>query len=424
MNMVEDTKNYDWQGVIAKYNGAEKIPEEPGKKAAYALGRAYFQGLRADEDKVKWWHLAKDLFLRLAAEEKSPYVCGKLATLYGLAYDERPFIEGLDKKDALAEALAYYEDVYAMGAEEYDLYQYASLLYKSSSAYGALTDVKERRRLREKAYFLYKEIVEGHEAGEFAKKSDRAYIRSAYGLCRCGLDLYGSQSTFQKECTLLCGKTVVSPLMKEQKRDIFKTLCHAVEAVRRYEDLPCRMESPCALREQTYSYEAPWDIYYILGRIFEFAVLYDLLPDRQEGITSCIKYYTYVCEIDRDRRTARLPVSGFTHMYKALLEFYLFIGDEENVKKCLVQYKDYIEPHRRALTKLRLHLRHGKYEEVLMELDDVNSSLTGLSPQKKKVLRQLTQALYTQNAAPLATQYKPYDMKLYALAAQKKLQPS
>ena len=89
MNMVEDTKNYDWQGVIAKYNGAEKIPEEPGKKAAYALGRAYFQGLRADEDKVKWWHLAKDLFLRLAAEEKSPYVCGKLATLYGLAYDER-----------------------------------------------------------------------------------------------------------------------------------------------------------------------------------------------------------------------------------------------------------------------------------------------------------------------------------------------
>ena len=417
---MSDKETFDWYGVMSGLEAVDTVPEELENAAARRLGKAYLCAFRTGDDREKYWLLAETLFLRLADTAPSRYVYSVLAGLYRQAYGGSPGIGTKTKEELLHRALDCYERLYNDHPDEYELYEYAHLLYKSSSVFSAAAGVRERLERKEKAYRIYGEVMEAYKRNINKKTVERPYIRAAYGLCRCGLELYGYETPLQKEYVLLTGGYYLSERAKEVKKTVFYTLCRAVDSVRRYENIPTVMEDGCRYYDCDYRYEAPWDIYYMMGRLFLFAVKYNILPNRSEPVRSCEKYFTYAAVLDRKRRSEGLPVSGFSHMYHSLCDFYLMCGTEEKLGAFLKEYGDYMEPSYIELTNLRRALKGGNYEKARACLNAAAGRPSSLPPRKATVLKDLLTVLEKKDMSGVERSYKPYEMKLFAEVLQKK----
>ena len=151
----------------------DTVPEELENAAARRLGKAYLCAFRTGDDKEKYWLLAETLFLRLADTAPSRYVYSVLAGLYRQAYGGSPEIGTKTKEELLHRALNCYERLYNDHPDEYELYEYAHLLYKSSSVFSAAAGVRERLERKEKAYRIYGEVMEAYNRNNNKKPVER-----------------------------------------------------------------------------------------------------------------------------------------------------------------------------------------------------------------------------------------------------------
>ena len=135
---MSDKETFDWYGVMSGLEAVDTVPEELENAAARRLGKAYLCAFRTGDDREKYWLLAETLFLRLADTAPSRYVYSVLAGLYRQAYGGSPGIGTKTKEELLHRALDCYERLYNDHPDEYELYEYAHLLYKSSSVFSAL----------------------------------------------------------------------------------------------------------------------------------------------------------------------------------------------------------------------------------------------------------------------------------------------
>ena len=197
----------------------------------------------------------------------------------------------------------------------------------------------------------------------------------------------------------------------EIRRSVYERLERAIETIKHYEGLGNNFLPPEKMRDRRFIYEAPWDIYYMAGKIKEFA-LKSGISDREEVIRECIDLYRYVCDLDRDRRLHGMPVTGFTHMYDALIDFYLYTGKEKELMAFLNEFQPYISERQRSLTALRLHLKHGRTDLFDKEWDSDRCRQSGISKKRLEVLKLLRDLRNKKNPTVGLQKYKPFEQRV------------
>lgn len=208
------------------------------------------------------------------------------------------------------------------------VYQYAQLLYRHAKDGQWKGKISDLRRQKEQAYALYDESVAMQE--KWGIKHMGLYCRSCYGACRCGLELFSHRSVRQEELALAFG--MPSTLHGRRADHILRLrrLYYCLHQVLKTENLPHCMDDIRAVVQSRQVYERSWDVYYLLGKLFDYASQFSLCHNRDQAYFFAERYYKYACEIDRMRRQIHQSVPGFSHMYTSLLTLYLRHHREDN----------------------------------------------------------------------------------------------
>lgn len=400
-----------WEKAVRRLGAEEKIPETLADKDLYTLSKAYVHALKKSSERKKYLVLSESLFLRLKEKGESRYIISVLADIYRQAWYDGETFGQYDRNDLARLAEKYYERLCDFQANEYELYEYARLVYRRASFYIHDGCPADRYSLKQKAFYLYEKVMERYEEKENGRGFLRPYVRACYGFCRCALDLYGPLSILQKECLLLGYEPHMGVKNREIRRSVYERLERVIETIKHYEELGKDFLPPEKMRNRRFIYEAPWDIYYMAGKIKEFA-LKSGISDCKEVVRECIDLYRYVCDLDRDRRIHGMSVTGFTHMYDALIDFYLYAGKEEELAAFIDEFKPYISERQRSLTTLRLHLKHGRADLFDKEWSSERCRQSGISKKRLEVLKLLRDLQDEKNLTIGLKKYNPFEQRV------------
>lgn len=291
------------------------------------------------------------------------------------------------------------------------LYRYAYLIYRLAGDYTMMQGADVIHSKKEKAYQLYRQVIRTYEAEqdtELQKSWRRTYIKSCYGLVRCGLDLIASHSSIAREISLLFSLDLPDFGLLKEKKERLRDIIYSIDRVRQAEQLPVQIENMEAIVHSQQEIEKSWDVYYSMGKIYDFAFQYALLPDRDDCFQKAKKYYSYACEIDRIRREKKLPVPGFRHMYHALLMLYLRGRDEMGFREARRTYSAVMKPDefRDLLYTVRWHCLKREYQQARETLLRYMMTFRKMKSGQKKQLDLLLDLLDVIDGADIR-QYTP-----------------
>ncbi len=203
-----------------------------------------------------------------------------------------------------------------------DMYAYAQFLYKESGSFHGQASFSQRLAQQKQAYALYEESAMQIESAD-TEKDTQLYFQICYGLCRCGLTFFSLRSILSEELLLLFSAAVPLYGKREEHLQRLRRIYTCMDKVLSLAELPRKTDAIQTVAQSKQPYGQSWNIYYLLGKLFDCAVQFSLCRDKSMSRAMAEQYYTYACEIDFMRRRACLPVSGFSHMYTALLTLYI-----------------------------------------------------------------------------------------------------
>lgn len=345
---VEDKTSFGdiekWKNYLVEVGAEKNIPDKFFNSAEDLLkiGFVYSRASVAIEDHNDYVKLAETAYrmvLSMAGQEDNKSALRGLAYLYyreynyyGLWLRKNRGNMVYSKEECEQTAIDIFEKLLNLGGNVGDYYRYAYLLYNSSSSFSPTIEFSTIIDKKAKAFSLYQDAIRSYDQmGDDDRKSlHHTYIKACYGLARCGLELICTRSKMLDELVVLFhynAPTYGDSKLAEQR---FSDILNCMEVVRDAEGLPCTIEDMETVAFSSHPIERSWDIYYMLGKMYDYAYQYKLVDDLESAYELAKKYYSYSCEIDYVRRTAKLPASRFTHMYTALFNL-LLRGRQESM---------------------------------------------------------------------------------------------
>lgn len=309
-------------------------------------------------------------------------------------------------KDALARLLQHER-------QPETLYRYAQVLYRSAKDGQWKGEFVHLCRQKEQAYALYDEAAAMQEKWGAADKG--LYCRTCYGLCRCGLEMFSLHSVLLEELMLLFG---VSSMLYGSRSDHItrlRRLYHCLEQVLDIEQLPRRTDDLTAVIQAKQTYERSWDIYYLLGKLFDYAGQFSLCHNRSNAYHLAERYYRYACEIDMTRRQSHQAVSGFDHMYTALLTLHLRQHREDRFYADWERYHPVVgfssEFHFMSQARWLIIKKDYAAAQHFLAAQLQDGRWSAGTRRRADVLQDLVQVAVSGSTAGLRGTYKPFQLK-------------
>lgn len=358
--------------------------------------------------------------LRTPAYGEDLRVLRGIAAMYYTAYissisNKKKKILPCSKSESEKKVCQYYERILQQEHHPRDVYQYGTVLYKNTKDFSNNDTFQLKCRKKSQAFVLYDEAVQLLE-DDASKRNNLLYSRACYGLCRCGMESFTLYSSLLDEIHLLFPLKLSLYGNHDAHCQKFYRMCHCIEIVRKLEKLPRVIEDMAAVVHSKQQQEASWDVYYMMGRLFDCAYQFGLCADRKGAYVSAVRYYGYACEIDYQRRKEGLSVSGFTHMYTALLTLYIRGRQETEFYRMWELYHPVVHfPEAfRLVSQIRWLIWKEKYSEAKELLDGYCRSgkwQRGLSKQKAAVLMDIICTKLHDSTDSVVGSYSTFQMK-------------
>ncbi|WP_317381819.1 hypothetical protein [Megasphaera stantonii] len=333
---------------------------------------------------------------------------------YMVRFTSRPFgALPYDKQECFQKARDTLELLLEKGRQPEQLYRYAQILYRNAKDGQGQGDFAALCRQKEQAYRVYDETVSLLEKWGPADKG--LYCRACYGLSRCGLESFSLNSFVLEELMLVF--SVPSSVYGNRGGHLarLRRIYDCLERVLEIEGLPRHIEDMAAVIQAKQAYEKSWDIYYLLGKLFDCAGQFSLCHNKESARRLAERYYSYACEIDAARRRAQQRVPGFQHMYTALLTFYQRHRREDQFYAAWEQYHPLVgfsaEFH--FLSQARWLIIRKEYEAarhyLAAQLQERQWSHSVV--RRAVVLQDMVQVAISGSTTGLQGIYKPFQMQ-------------
>ncbi|MCH4188010.1 MAG: hypothetical protein LKF74_00990 [Megasphaera sp.] len=319
------------------------------------------------------------------------------------------------KSESEKKVCQYYEKILQQEHHPKDIYQYGTVLYKNTKDFSNSDTFPIKCSKKNQAFALYDEAVQLLE-DDPSKRNTLLYSRACYGLCRCGMESFNFYSSLLDEIHLLFPITLSLYGSHEEHCQKFHRICHCIDVVRKLEKLPRVIEDMAAVVHSKQQQEASWDVYYMMGRLFDCACQFGLCADTEGAYASAVRYYGYACEIDYQRRQEGLSVSGFTHMYTALLTLYIRGRQETEFYRLWETYHPLVHFSGafRLLSQIRWLILKEDYSEAERVLDTycrAGKWQRGLSEHKAAVLMDIIRTKLQGSTGAVIGTYSTFQMK-------------
>jgi len=433
--MDHGLKMKEWQYCLQQLQAENSIPNEY-KNSPVLLNKLafiYMHAARAEEQHAKYIKLAHQTYtiaLQKTKNEENHNTIKGMAYLYYSEYigynsllfsNKSSWPLSIDECERNADIL--YEKIRLHKPDVLDLYRYAHLLYMASNNIHSVQSFSEIMEKRKKAYILYLQAVEKYEhlPEKEKKRLQRIYIKSCYGVCRCGLGLIAKRSSLLNELILLFDfqpkEQGITPF--EMKK--FSEINHCLTRILQEEGLPADTGDiidiqTLANREQIIA--RSWDVYYMIGKFYDYSLQYTRCSDPALLYKKAEKYYTLACEIDCIRRQNQKMISGFKHMYFGLFKLYLRSHQEDAFCKSWDKYY-YItnfEDSYRFLFQARWLILKKEYGEAKNVLEQCSEMIKEKNNNVSRKINQLLDIVYImieKNSCNIEEKYKPYQRKYF-----------
>lgn len=389
--------NNDWEGCL-RHVGDKRLIEKDDDRYVQLQERVYkkIEGLPAYQQDVRMLRGLAYIYCREAGKSKTCL--------------------SMDKKRCEAEGDAYFTRLLQQCRRPYDVYSYAQFLYKKACNFFSTDSIVVKSEMKEKAYELYHEAILELEKQAYDRQRS-LYSRACYGFSRCGLDMLAHPSILQEELAILFNE----PIALYGQRDVYeKRLKHVhacLDTVRKLEALPSQAADMTGISMAPKKYANSWDIYYLLGKAFDYAWHLQLCQKEELAYELAEKYYGYACQIDYSRKKNGKR-SIFSHMYIALIALYIRRKDKE---KCLSLWKTYdigrlIPKGYQTLTAIRWAIVDKDYEKAKQLISAYKAGKRwekGLSEKRVAVLSDIIQAAQCGRVDAVEA-YSPYQQKMLA----------
>ena len=189
---------------------------------------------------------------------------------------------------------------------------------------------------------------------------------------------------------------------------------HCLESLLQLEQLPQRTDNILSIAQAKQKYENSWNIYYLLGKLFDSALRFSLSRSPEKSYILAERYYLYACEIDLARRQTGKSVSGFTHMYTALLTLYLRNRKETDFYAAWKRYHSFvtIPESFKTLSQIRWLIIKGAFAEAQVKLREYGR-LAERKTQQKQVtaLLDIIEVICSGNTKNLRGIYRPFHLR-------------
>lgn len=353
--------------------------------------------------------------LAYARESERRLVLAPLAKAYFRGYFTKAAARSYQNHQWAQQAIPYFRELIASDVTVTVLYRFALLLYRDAHDFTNPEPFQQKKRQQQEAYAIYDRTIRTVKALPQEEKADFAgiYVRSCYGLCRSGLELLPQRSLIGDECRLLFPRLVSDNRDQEGRTALFKRCYEAIDTARREEKLPRKVIDLQRLISQEQSFEQAWDIYYLLGKLFDYGWQYDLHPHKNAAYDAALKYYHYAASFDLLRRRSGRSVHGFFYMYESLLLMTLRGRDLDKYRYLWKTYEMeqlLPQPHR-DLLNARFHIINDECERaaaLLLPYAKKTPQQAGLSPRKATALLDIITIIRTASLKKLRGTYKPY----------------
>jgi tetratricopeptide (TPR) repeat protein len=397
----------DWEGCLEVL---EKVPVKEQRNEIAVLSLKVYQGILdtpgCEED------------IRALRGMAAAYYTDYISSIS----NKKQKILPCPKKESKKKACEYYEKILRKEHHPKDVFQYGTVLYKNTKDFSSEDTFPEKCDKKNQAFALYDEAVQILEDNN--DTGSLLYSRACYGLCRCGLESFNFYSALLDEIHLLFPVKLSLYGSQEEHCQKFHRICHCIEAVRKQENLPRVVEDIEAVVHSRQRQAMSWDVYYMMGKIFDCAYQFNLCNDTKGAYASAVRYYGYACEIDYRRRREGLPVSGFTHMYTSLLTLYIRGRNEQEFYRFWETYHPLVRFSEafRLLSQIRwliLKENYSEAEQVLESYCHAGKWRKGLSERKATILMDIIYAKVKGSTAGAAGAYSSFQMKQLERLAQK-----
>ncbi|MCI1822077.1 MAG: hypothetical protein LKI76_03730 [Megasphaera sp.] len=432
--MNQGLKMKEWQLCLQQLQAENKIPTEY-KNSPVLLNKLafiYMHAARSEEQHAKYIKLAHQTYaaaLQKTENEKENYNSIKgMAYLYYSEYigynsllfsNKASWPISIEECERNADIL--YEKIRLHRPDVLDLYRYAHLLYMASNNIHSIQSFGEIMEKRKKAYIIYLQAVEQYEhlQEKEKKRLQRIYIKSCYGVCRCGLGLIAKRSSLLNELILLFDFQPKEKEISSFEMKKFSEISHCLKCILREECLPTDAGDiidiqTLANREQIIA--RSWDVYYMIGKFYDYSLQYTRCSDPHILYEKAEKYYKLACEIDCIRRQNKKMASGFKHMYMGLFKLYLRNRQEEAFYKSWNTYYYIIDfdDSYRFLFQARWLILKKEYREAKKLLEQCSEMIKGKNNNVNRKIDQLldiVHILIEKNSCNIEEKYKPYQRK-------------
>lgn len=427
----------EWAGPLQSLGATDQIPEAMTTSVSYLCRLAYVY-LRAalwGHDYEKYIGLTYEA-LRLAkkcqTQDKESMSVRCAAYVYYSEYlqytpisKKFPRCQRENRETYLTKAFTCYEYLLKQDASLYDSFRYAYLLYRAAEDFCLTWPMTKRKRLKEEAFAQFSQILRGWKelSSEDQKRHERLFHKTCYNIGRCGLALLQGQSWLQKEFLMVLASPPKAAKQAERKQ-ILRWVLYGLEEARKGAGLPEIAEDLVAVAHQNQPYPPQsGDIYYSLGKAYECAVTLRLSDLPHDDTERAERYYTYACEIDRQRRLDKQPVTGFTHMYAALFRLYYSQRELEKFAAAWQRYGADIPftADLRTICAVRWYFCRGEYDRARTALQnyiDDAKWLPGLSEKKTQSLMDMIDTADSGSAHVVKGTYNEYQMRFFQRLAK------
>lgn len=431
----------NWQHFLSDFHAEEAIPLEckESPKLLNRLAAVYMQAARQEADHGRYTLLALEAYnLSMKLEENIKTYQG-LAYLY---YNEflRYTTSRKGKKstvliplqDCERNALYLYSKIAADNPDVYDLYRYAHLLYSVSSMASVSSNKRPFAEIieqKENAYHIYIHAALRYEelTDKDKERLHRVYIKICYGICRCGLSLIANRSALLNELVLLFSFKARNYGDNQTSLERFKEIGKYMKKLIKAEGLDTDTKDLLTVANSEQLVAKSWDVYYLMGKYYDYAIQYELFPDIETAYKKAEQYYSYACEIDTLRRSKGKSSSGFKHMYWALLKLYLRWRKEERFCAVWEKYNKTVgfEDEYRTVFQARwliLNEEYKKAKALLLQSREQKKGKGELSGRKINLLLDIVRVISGEGPAVLEGNYRPYQQRyLYELAESRNI---
>lgn len=286
------------------------------------------------------------------------------------------------------------------------LYRYAHLLFIASNEYIPGMDSRVSYAKRKESLTLYEEAMKNYEtmAESDEKKSCRNYyIKSAYGACRCCFSLM-IESPVMEYADLVVGyearKMLCNPaaaVWYEKQENYLLRAGKYINIARKEEQLPIDIEDIYKVSMKEQRAEHSWYIYYMMGRVWQYAYVHHLLCNPGMAFSKAEKYYKYACDIDFIRRGAGKKGHAFVCIYSALMLLYQLAHDKKKFDEMLSKYgrTANIRKHDQKLSEIKWCIINHDYDVAQKQLQTYmdTTKLNSIQKQQVRLLQDVIAAI-------------------------------